>query len=354
MQPIVRELAADEYQLWDRLVAMSPQRSIFSERWWIDIVTHGEARLLGCFMENLLIGGLPIWPCTAVGITRLRQPPLTPYWGPVLHPRNNETKYAARLSSEHAILRAFAEELLRWPDVTMQFHPSLTNWLPFFWSGYTQLTRYTYRIPDCSNTAALLATAEKSMRRGLRTAEECGLTLRDTVEPMVIAEVFRRVMERQGLRRSDEVLHVWLQLAEAARERNRLFTTAAIDSTGNVHSADAMVWDDRYAYAILGGTNPRYRKACGGTLTTWHLLETASPLVPAFDFEGSTMEAVEHFFRSFGSEQTPYFMVTRHSSWQLNAMRTVQQVLCRGKQALSRLKQQTRSVDMIPRTPIQS
>ncbi len=166
----VRELTQSEWPLWDKLITISPQRSLFVQRWWMDIVTGGEVHLLGCFQGERLVAGLPIWPCRAFGVSCLRQPPLTPYWGPVLQPL--EGKYLTQLTTETGILRAFAEVLAPQAALSLTFHPALCNWLAFHWCGFSQTLHYSYRITDwmeMASNAGIFLRCSKPRYSGARS-----------------------------------------------------------------------------------------------------------------------------------------------------------------------------------------
>lgn len=322
MPLIVRELTVDEYPRWDELAAVSPQRSIFAQRWWMEIVTQGEGRLLGCFDSDRLMAGMPVWSCRGLGVMRLRQPPLTPYWGPLLHPLDGKPQ--AQATTRMHVLRALAEALAPWPDIAMQWHHSLENWLPFYWNGFTQTTRYTYRIPDLSDLTSVAKQRHESVGQQLRRAERDGLRIEEMVDPAIVARLNRLSMARQGAESSAEIQQFWPELAREALARNCLFTTAAVDGTGNMHAAMAMVWDDRCAYALVNGIDPQFRNSYGSTLTMWREVEYAASVVPEFDFEGSMVEGVEQFYRRFGGALCPYLRVSRSASLRLNLARSVQ------------------------------
>jgi len=318
----MRTLTREEYPLWDKLIAISPQRSLFAQRWWIDIVTRGGGQLLGCFDGDRLVAGLPIWPCSTLGVKRLRQPPLTPYWGPVLLPL--EGKYVTRLSTEIDILRALALAITPWRDVMIACHPTLGNWLPFYWNGYVETTRYTYRIEQLAQNLPTGKSLHRSIRCALNRAESNGLQLRDMVDPMIVADMSRHSMARQDLVSSEEIRAFWPELSRAAQERNCIMNAAAVDDDDNVHAAYAIVWDDRYAYDLYGGGVPAYRESGGGTLALAYLLEKAATVAPSFDFEGSMIESIGRFFRQFGGELTSYHFITRAQSRRLNSARAWQ------------------------------
>jgi len=282
MPLIVRELADDEYSQWDELASVSPQRTIFAQRWWMETVTRGQGRLLGCYDGERLVAGLPIWPCRRLGVRRLRQPPLTPYWGPLLRPL--EGKPLTRASTRMQILQALAEALTPWPDIVMQWHHSLDNWIPFYWNGFTQTTRYTYRYPDLSDLTKLAKNRESTIGQKLRRAERDGLHLEEMIDPVVAARLNRLSMARQGVESSEEIQQFWPELAREALARQCLFTTGVVDDEGNMHSAAAMVWDERCAYGILSGADPRYRNSCSGPLMMWRQIEYAANVYNGTNF----------------------------------------------------------------------
>ncbi|HOF89879.1 MAG TPA: GNAT family N-acetyltransferase, partial [Armatimonadota bacterium] len=164
---------------------------------------------------------------------------------------------------------------------------------------------------------------QKSVRQKLRSARQRALTVRDEVAVAAVTAMFQRTMARQGMSGDPEVLAAWLRIAPAARACGCLFTTAVTDDEGHDHTARAMVWDTRCAYAIFGGSDPRFRQSGAAPYSLVHEMQVAADLVPAYDFEGSTIEPIEAFFRSFGGALTPYFLITRRASRALNAARAL-------------------------------
>lgn len=339
MRLITRELTTEEYPLWDTLLATSPQRSLFAERWWLDAATDGGYRLLGCFNDKRLMAGVPLWPVTMLGVPLLRQPPLTPYWGPLLAPL--EGKYYARINTEMSLLRAMAKELRAWPDLILQCYPTLGNWLPFHWEGYQQLTCYTYRIEQFTAEMLDAKLCQRDVRWELQRAQKAGLHIQEMVDPATVARLYAMTMARQDREPSAIIQRVWPRLAEAARQQGRLLTTAAVDGEGNVHAASAMVWDDRCAYGLMAGGDPSCRTSYAGTLLQFHELQRTAEMGLAFDFEGSMIEPIEHFFRRFGGELQPYLVIKRAASWRLNTARATRQHLTALTQRRAKVKPRT-------------
>lgn len=122
------------------------------------------------------MAGQPIWPCTALGVQRLRQPPSTPYWGPFLSPIDE--KYVTRFSTELDILRTLAAAMRLWRDLAIPCHPTLNNWLPYYWNDFAQLTRYIYRIEDLPGQMLNGQGLHRSIRCALNHVEANKLVLR--------------------------------------------------------------------------------------------------------------------------------------------------------------------------------
>ena len=53
------------------------------------------------------------------------------------------------------------------------------------------------------------------------------------------------------------------------------------------------------------------RPAGANTLLYWEAIRLAAEVSRVFDFEGSMVEPIEHYFRGFGGRQTPYFCISK-------------------------------------------
>jgi Acetyltransferase (GNAT) domain len=106
------------------------------------------------------------------------------------------------------------------------------------------------------------------------------------------------------------VLH---RVVAAALARDRGTVLTAVDAQGRVHASLFCVWDDLRAWYLCGGGDVELRASGAGSLLIWELIKESAKHVPRFDFEGSMLPAVEHYFRKFGGRQETYYQVTRTS-----------------------------------------
>jgi lipid II:glycine glycyltransferase (peptidoglycan interpeptide bridge formation enzyme) len=79
-------------------------------------------------------------------------------------------------------------------------------------------------------------------------------------------------------------------------------------------SAIFVVNDLASSYYLLGGSDYSIKNINANAVLLWHAAKDALDSGRDFDFEGSMNEGIEHFFRSFGAKQTPYFRISKLSS----------------------------------------
>ena len=100
-----------------------------------------------------------------------------------------------------------------------------------------------------------------------------------------------------------------LDAACAARGARRIL--GAVDADGRTHAALYVVWDERTLYPLISARDPELQAFGANTLLYWEAIRLAAEVSRVFDFEGSMIEPIEHFFRAFGGRQTPYFWISK-------------------------------------------
>lgn len=243
------------------------------------------------------------------GMTHIGQPQLTQTLGPWVRP--SEAKQAKALADEKDFMNELIDGLPKFDFFSQRFHWSITNWLPFYWRGFEQTTRYTYVLHDLGNRDALWSGLMENIRREIRKAEK-QVKVSCTPDPERLLRLNGMTYERQG--RSSRItpnLFGRIDAACAAKERRRFFF--AEDDEGRTHAALYLVWDERSAYYLIGGGDPALRTSGATSLLMWEAIQFAATVTHRFDFEGSMVEPIERFFRSFGASQVPYFHVTGYS-----------------------------------------
>ena len=127
---------------------------IFLNSWWLDAVCGEENWDVALSLKgDTIFGALPYFIDRKYGFVFLTQPILTQYLGPwIRYPANQ--KYEKRLSHEKSVLTDLINNLPKYSLYRQNFRYTYTNWLPFYWNGFSQTTRYTYLIEDLSNSGS--------------------------------------------------------------------------------------------------------------------------------------------------------------------------------------------------------
>lgn len=284
---------------------------IYMLDWWLDAVCgekHWDVILIEG-NEGQATAALPLYlPVRDVAV----MPPFTQTLGPWLAPFPDDMKYATRLGRRQALLGELIGRLPTTSYMAHNLHPAQTDWLPFYWAGFRQTTRYTYIIPAHRAPGETLANMSANIRRNIAKA---GKRFQARISDQLSVEEFIRLQEttlaRQGGRLSAYQHVVLPRLVNACRQRGQGGLWACRDEAGALLSAAFVAWHGGQAYYIAGGGDERGRASGAQSLLLWTLIQEANREGLAFDLEGSMIPGVERFFREFGAIQTPYSQVWR-------------------------------------------
>lgn len=284
--------------------------SIFSQPWWLDAVAPGFWDEVTVDKGGQTVARLPYVIRHKRGATLLTMPPLTQTLGPWLRPYSG--KYTNRLSEEKRLMTELIEKLPKFDLFRQNFHHSITNWLPFHWRGFQQTTRYTYVIEKLTDLNDVWQETRSNIKTDVRKAES-QLVVRHDLGLDVFLDLNELTFARQGmsLPYSRDLV---ARLDHACAERNCRKIFFAKDVQGRVHAAAYIVWDEKAAYYLMAGSDPELRNSGAMSLVMWEAIQYSATVTQTFDFEGSMIEPVERFFRSFGAKQKPYFQVSKLNS----------------------------------------
>ena len=293
-------------EAYDAFVEASPQGSVFCASWWLDAVAAGSWRPNSVGEGDRITAA---WP-TVVRASRLGPvhsgAPLTPFLGPLFEPA--DTSEARRHAGELASLERLLEGLGPYAHLEARCNPAFDYWTPLHWHGFTQTTHYTWRL-GLGDIEAAWAGLRENVRREVRKARKRGVTVEEgSLEELLGLQ--RLTAERQGhVEAAERGRETIRRLDPEAARRGVRSILLARDEEGRVHAGAYIVWDSRFSYYLLGGSDETLRTSGAGSLVLWSALEAAAERGTGFDFEGSMLRPVERYFRSFGGAPAPYSLV---------------------------------------------
>jgi hypothetical protein len=282
---------------------------LFLQPWWLEAVAPGRWDYAVVKRGDEIAAAMPYARKKWLGWTFIEGPAKTPYLGPWLRP--STAKYAKRLAEEKDLMGELIDSVPRVGAFHQAFHPSITNWLPFYWKGFQQTTRYTYRIDDTSGMDAVWQATTESIRTDIKKARKL-VSVEECDDFGALLELHKKTWRRQGraFAHSDDEM---MALHHACLHHGCCRTLLARGSDGQLHAGAYFVWDKSAIYYYTSGADPALRNSGAGALLVWHGIELASTLGLSFDFEGSMHEPIERFFRSFGGRQVPYYVISKTS-----------------------------------------
>jgi len=289
--------------------ALPETNTIFEQPWWLNAVAPDVWDAIEISKDNEIVARLPYVVKRKMGLKALAMPPLTQFLGPWLTP--STAKYAVQLSQQKELMTSLIEQLPPHDYFSQSFHYSVTNWLPFYWRGFNQTTRYTYIIEALDDLERVWAQFKKETRTAIRKAEK-QLTVRTDLDIEQFLDINSMSFKRQGLELpySRDLVRRLDAACTENRSRRMFF---AEDAQGRIHAAEYVVWDKNSAYLLMTGADPELRSSNATSLLIWEAIKFAATITRWFDFEGSIIEPIETHFRSFGGVQKPYSHVTHLS-----------------------------------------
>jgi hypothetical protein len=298
----------DDLTAWDCFVDRSPQGSIFCRSWWLRAVAPGRFEIHILRNAAGIVCGLP-----AVRIRRrlheaLGLPLLTQVLG-VLLPPPTSASYEKTLSRDAQLTETLIRRLPEVDEVLIRCHPNFTNWLPFYWNGYLQTTRYTYVIDGLSDPISALARFSHEQRKHVKKAERT-VRVREDLDPERFYDAYLTILKSQGKAISYS-RELFLRIVAATYQNNAGKTWYAVDPQANLHAAILVIWDAHSAYYLISAIDPLLGRSGAASLLVTRAIQHVAQFTPRFDFEGSMIRSVENSARKFGARQVPYFQITR-------------------------------------------
>ena len=283
---------------------------VFMQPWWLNAVCEDvswDAIVVSDEEENVR-GAWAFARTRLSGFDAIVLPPLTQFTGIWLNIDQSLPHHKQEVQRQD-ILAALEKKLPKTPILELKLHWPLQDWAPFYWAGYKQETRYTFRFPE-PDTDLILNSVSKSFRRNYRSASR-----KFTIRLSEDLDEFQQLIEKVFDIRDDRMpfdKNTVLSAYRALKEKEQCAIYCADSAEGSARAAIMTIWDNTTTYYILGG------RVSSNTQNATNLLliraiADAAERGHAFDFEGSMIEGVHKFFQSFGAQMQPYLYLYRYT-----------------------------------------
>lgn len=270
---------------------------LFYRSWWLDSVCPGT------WDVSLLRSGdgqiKAVWPFALerrAGMRLMRNPPLTPYFGPydLQKVQCSEEAYSALESGLPKV--AFQQ----WTGL-----PGIKH-APLYRSrGLPLIARRTYTVDLRLTEEKLWQQIHPKRRNAIRKAEQELQFSEGFPDLQIFIDWQKAAFEHKG-KQYPYSASLIDRLMKAAFQHEVSLSLSARNAGNELQAAIWLVFDERCMYYLLSGT-PGQTHRGAVSLLLWHAILRAKRMgLDTFDFEGSMDPDIAHFFKRFGGVEQHY------------------------------------------------
>ncbi len=287
--------------------------------WWNEVVQEDwEVAIVA--NQN---GVKAIWPYffRKKGIWKfLANPHFTPYTGPYLsYPEGQKNE--SKIAYEHKIYAELIDQLPPFSELSQNFHLGFSNSLAFHWKGFNDEKRFTYLLDLNQSEDSLWKNFRENNRRQIRKAEK-SIAINRTDQAVLLESLLKQSYEKQTTPYPNFPSQYFERIVNYVSKHQCGQLFSASDAEDNIHACLLCIWDEQSAYYLIGGSANAYKNSGAMSLLIWYAIRYAKKEgIPLFNFEGSSIEAIEKYLRGFGGELSTLSRISKLNSSSLGALK---------------------------------
>lgn len=315
----IRFLEKSEYPLWDWLLSVSPQATIFSTPVFCDAYAAGSGityKILGIFKGTQIRGGFLFFEKEENGKTII--PTLlsyVPYQTLHWEMDRNKTQLKGSLEMIHVVEQVSNFLAARYEKLGFALHHSLIDVRPYQWYRYHEGGFYTIAVRYTSllkmDSEAEMWDRMHSHRRGdIRRAQKNKISIEQKDDFDAFSKLYVATFDRQGIQVASDELAIIRSLyaAMSASGQAKLYFAKTPESVP-ISATLLMGYRDELYYCF-GASDPEYRNSGAGSYALWNALVENVGTYKVFDVVGINSPNRGWFKLSFGGSIVPYYMAS--------------------------------------------
>ena len=284
---------------------------IYDQPFWLDAVCGKDNwDVFLVEKDNCVVAALPYFIKKKMGLRYITMPQLTQHNGIyVNYPEN--LNYEKKLDFEYSVFSEIASQIdnVKHEYYIQCFSPTVNNWQPFYWKGFSQETRYTF-VLDCTvGYDEIMKNMSSGLRRDIKKAEKEAI-ITETDDLDLFYKINSMSFSRQGV--SNPISRDLIEsIYRTCKEKDCIKIMLANDQQGNTHCVGLYVYDCDAVYELCLGTDPQFRNKNFKSLLTAKAIEFACQTGRNFDFEGSMIEGIAKYNKRYGAKMVPYYCLKK-------------------------------------------
>ena len=287
---------------WNDFVENSFQGSIFSKTWYLDAL-QVDYDILVVEEKGTIKAGIVL---AKNEINTYANPMLDKYLG-ILFLDSNGNVYK-KISNQYKYIELLAKELKKIKSFDYYFHPSFDNWIPLSWAGFTQQTRYTYRINNSKSMEDIKKAYHSNLKNDIKNAIKNDIVIKRDIPFEELWSVIDKTFLRQGSKppfKKDKLEH----FIDTLSKQDSFVSFGAYDTDNNCIAVLGIAYEKKSSYLLLNGIDIDRQIRGANAYIVDESIKYFHDKCDYYDFEGSMLNGVEQFYRRFGGELTPYYRI---------------------------------------------
>lgn len=312
-----RELRETEYDSWRQLVAASDQGSAYALPEYLEVLcdaTDARFRIVGVFVNDVLVGGVPLYERRSYAGTYVANRLLLHYNGIVLRlpPKKSPADQTAQTLTA---LTALEHHLASTSYARLHLHnrSTVSDLRPFLTRGWRVDLSYTYVVSLC-NLSDQWQRVDSNFQRLIRRCEREAVTYREDTDFDALFRLHVQTHERKGA-------PVYLPEREFARYFERLHGLGlarlghAYLDRKPIASQLMLTGPHPVSHTVCAGADEQHLRMGASAFLRWHAFAAlARDGFIANDLTDASLNPVTRFKSQLGGDLTPTWSIARADS----------------------------------------
>lgn len=294
---------------WDAFVEGSPEGSIYAKSTFLDVV-HPAWQGLICRNDEGWLAIWPLFPNKKWGIKTQLQPPFSQQAGIMFKPNSGASVFKA-YQFKNEVVEAFLTHLPGFHLFDLNFSSNFDYPLSFYWQGFDLMPRYTYVIRFSEHMPGYNQIRENH-QRNIKKAQNHNLVIDENLPVDDLTHLAdENLVESKGVLRGKQVTLLG-HLASQLMDQELAYLRAVKDQAGNLLAIGLFGQSNKTTYYLMGVGSEKGKGIGAVHFLLWESIHEAKQYRSNFDFEGSMIPSIEHFFRGFGAQPVPYLRIRKN------------------------------------------
>lgn len=283
---------------------------LFEQPWWLDIVAPGEWMVAQINESGRIIARLPYVNKGKLKEKKIIMPRYTQTLGPWFDESiRKEVPGNKQFAKQKEIVDALLAQMEPFCKFEMTLDCANDYVLPYYWNGFNLSPTFSYRIDLRKGINEIFNNLSKSTRKNIRKAKDESTVSYET-DIDAFCYILDKTYEAQNRKNPDSKKFITKIIETCGRMgHGKMFT--ARDKDGNLQCSSYLVYDQKVAYALIGGSVPKFRGNGSKSLVYWEEIQYAATVSKIFDFEGSMIEGIENLMRKFGAQWVTNYHISK-------------------------------------------